>query len=316
MALELLMMLPALLLLVLANYTEKRKEYRILTQVFLMMLIVLAILRGAMSAFIDVPTGEASINIGTYGYGIMISGIFALFILLKPVRKAISQLIPIEPDNWLHATAIVFAILAVGMSLSTALSVDVVEFSRSSGYGGSTIILQNAIFAISSFLGIGWLSRRNLKESLKRLGIGGLGPKEIALTFAFTAMLFLVVIIIGLITLIAGGHAAVEPIEDVEDPTIQILGTITILGAIVFAISAGIGEEILFRGALQPRFGIVLTSLVFTAMHIQYFDLVSMSTLFIISVVLGYERKMINTTAAIVSHASYNMVLLLMVALA
>jgi hypothetical protein len=88
------------------------------------------------------------------------------------------------------------------------------------------------------------------------------------------------------------------------------------LTAILFALGAGIGEEILFRGAMQPRFGIILSSIIFAVMHIQYFDIVSMGTLFLISATLGYERKMTNTTAAIITHTLYDLVLLLMVAMA
>jgi hypothetical protein len=36
-----------------------------------------------------------------------------------------------------------------------------------------------------------------------------------------------------------------------------------------FSLCAGVGEEMLFRGALQPLLGLWLTSLVFTALHYQ-----------------------------------------------
>ncbi|MFM7106551.1 MAG: CPBP family intramembrane glutamic endopeptidase, partial [Flavobacteriales bacterium] len=36
---------------------------------------------------------------------------------------------------------------------------------------------------------------------------------------------------------------------------------------IYVSVCAGVGEEILFRGALQPLFGIIITSLLFVAIH-------------------------------------------------
>jgi len=40
-------------------------------------------------------------------------------------------------------------------------------------------------------------------------------------------------------------------------------------GMVVLSLSAGIGEEITIRGALQPKLGLVLTSLFFAALHVQ-----------------------------------------------
>ena len=51
----------------------------------------------------------------------------------------------------------------------------------------------------------------------------------------------------------------------------QALANIGGLGAAaVAAILLGIGEEVLFRGAIQPRYGVFLTALAFAALHTQY----------------------------------------------
>jgi membrane protease YdiL (CAAX protease family) len=79
------------------------------------------------------------------------------------------------------------------------------------------------------------------------------------------------------------------------------------LGAVVLGASAGIGEEAIFRGALQPRFGLVIPSLLFTMLHgPQYGFNVALLGLFGVSVILGLERKYVNTTAAMITHALYN----------
>jgi len=39
---------------------------------------------------------------------------------------------------------------------------------------------------------------------------------------------------------------------------------------LLLGLSAGIGEEITLRGALQPKLGLALTSLLFAALHVQY----------------------------------------------
>jgi len=120
-----------------------------------------------------------------------------------------------------------------------------------------------------------------------------------------------VIIAVGLVEKAARGGSNL--LESSEDPTMQILGTITLVTAIIYSLGAGIGEEILFRGAAQPMFGIILTSVLFAVMHIQYFDLLSMSMLFTISVILGYERRFAGTVGCMITHALYDLILFLSV---
>lgn len=48
----------------------------------------------------------------------------------------------------------------------------------------------------------------------------------------------------------------------------EVLGPLSAAEIAVFALSSGIAEEMLFRGAMQPSLGIVLSSLIFGAMHV------------------------------------------------
>jgi membrane protease YdiL (CAAX protease family) len=75
----------------------------------------------------------------------------------------------------------------------------------------------------------------------------------------------------------------------------------------VLGASAGIGEEAIFRGALQPRYGIIIPSLLFTMLHgPQYGFNVALLGLLAVSVILGLLRKHLNTTAAMITHALFN----------
>ena len=79
------------------------------------------------------------------------------------------------------------------------------------------------------------------------------------------------------------------------------------LGALILGASAGIGEEAIFRGALQPRYGIVIPSLLFMVLHGPQYGLnVLLLSLFAVSIILGLERKYVNTTAAMITHALFN----------
>jgi len=72
------------------------------------------------------------------------------------------------------------------------------------------------------------------------------------------------------------------------------------------AILSSAGEEIFFRGALQPIFGLWVSSALFTLVHAQYGLSPELLILFFVSIGFGLLRMRFNTTAAIIAHASYN----------
>jgi len=313
MAVEVLAIAPAILLLALANYTEKRKELRILTKIFLGLIVLFVIIAGGLIAgSSSTGTAQGVMNQEAYGGGLVLTGLVALVLFLKPIRAGLSRLISIDPDNWLHATALVFAILLVGMSIATATTTDVIKFSKGSGSDAAGVVLQDALFVISALIGVGWLVRRNWKDTVNRLGLRKPIVRDVMMSLVYLLIIFAIVIVLNLL---AEALNVDSGLTDNEDPTVQILGGVTILTAIVFALGAGIGEEILFRGAMQPRFGIILVSLIFMSLHVQYANPVQLGTLFGISVVFGYERKTVSTTSAIITHTLYDMILLLAVAL-
>jgi membrane protease YdiL (CAAX protease family) len=77
--------------------------------------------------------------------------------------------------------------------------------------------------------------------------------------------------------------------------------------AVVLAISTGVGEEIFFRGAIQPRMGIVLTAVLFTFLHAQYGFTWILLGLFLIGLTFGWLAKRHGTMAAVVAHVLYNL---------
>jgi membrane protease YdiL (CAAX protease family) len=69
------------------------------------------------------------------------------------------------------------------------------------------------------------------------------------------------------------------------------------------------------RGALQPVFGILITSIFFTLLHTQYLFTPTMGLIFLISVGFGVIRRRYNTTTAIITHFVYNFFPLLLLVL-
>ena len=101
----------------------------------------------------------------------------------------------------------------------------------------------------------------------------------------------------------------------------QLLGLVSrldldALNPLWISLSAGIGEELLFRGALQPILGIWWASFIFTVAHFRsgqfhsmnWQKLIYAASVFIAGLFLGYVFLEIGLIAAMVTHTIVNVV--------
>ena len=86
--------------------------------------------------------------------------------------------------------------------------------------------------------------------------------------------------------------------------------------SLAISLVVAFGEEIFFRGALQPVFGIWLTSLFFAVIHTQYTLTPATLMIFITALALGWLRQRHSTSAAIIGHFVYNFIQLALAVLA
>src|SRR5262249_39402008 len=84
------------------------------------------------------------------------------------------------------------------------------------------------------------------------------------------------------------------------------------LGALVIGVSAGLGEELFARGVLQPRLGILLSNLFFTALHALQYNWDGLVSVFLIGLILGVIRKRTNTTTSAIVHGTYDFTLIML----
>jgi uncharacterized protein len=170
------------------------------------------------------------------------------------------------------------------------------------------VVLGQLPFLAIALCGVGIGVRRDFRETLARLGYGPITLPQLGLVALF---------VVGALLLSFAADAlfaALQPdlfdrVGEVSEGLFSPAG-LSPLSAILFAlligIGAGVGEETLFRGAVQPALGITLTSVLFAFMHIQYGPSLLLAYLLVISVGLGLLRKHINTTASFLAHAGYN----------
>jgi membrane protease YdiL (CAAX protease family) len=78
-------------------------------------------------------------------------------------------------------------------------------------------------------------------------------------------------------------------------------------GIALLAFVPGLCEDILFRGALQPRIGLLATALLFTSTHTEYGLSFVTLAVFVLAIGLGYVRKYTNTTTSMTCHVAYNL---------
>jgi membrane protease YdiL (CAAX protease family) len=152
-------------------------------------------------------------------------------------------------------------------------------------------------------LGVGFLIRRGMRGTLERLGLRRPTWRQLGGAAGVTVLLLVFDLGVSLI------WQEVDPAayDLLERVTENLFGRLmTMGGALVLGLSAGISEELLFRGAVQPRLGLVLTSVLFAIGHLQYGLTVVTLEILLIGLVLGWLRKRTNTTVCIVVHASYN----------
>lgn len=174
--------------------------------------------------------------------------------------------------------------------------------------------LLSGLLAVSfAVMGVGLGVRRSWPEALQRLGVIRPGWRNVGagIGTAIGLLAFLLLVSSLWFTL------APESFQALGNATDALFSEFNSLPlAVAVALSSAIGEEVLFRGALQPRFGLIPTTLLFAVLHVQYTLSPAALIIFGVGLGLGLLRQQQNTTAAIVAHFVYNFSLLAVAILA
>jgi CAAX protease family protein len=255
--------------------------------------------------------GAGLIQLGSGGQakavdiGIMATSVLAATLAAKPVRDRVARVLPIDPESPVHAYALVLAVILVGVQLATISFVDVLAINQEQPpLTLIDLVASETPFLIMALAGVGLYIRRTNPEAAERLGLKRPAWWQIALALAAAGAFF---------AFIQGAdglsHAWTPQVAGQVDKTTQHLfgGLSNPVGIAALAVLPGICEEILFRGALQPRLGLLATAVLFTSIHTQYglsFDALSVG---VVAVGLGFIRKYTNTTTSCVCHVTYNL---------
>lgn len=238
--------------------------------------------------------------------GLVVTAAAAGGFLFRPLRKDVSGFLPIDPDNPVHLIALVFAVALLGLQVTSIAFTDVLASNNSQPPLSLLDLLEGELpFLVTAIVGVGIFIRRTPAETAQRLGVVVPTWWQLTLALACAGIFFAFSEASGALSQIWTPDLA----HRVDQTSQHVFGQLSIpwWGIVAIAVIPGICEELLFRGALQPRIGLLFTALLFASVHTEYglsFDTLSV---FVIAIGLGFIRKYTNTTTSAACHVSYNL---------
>jgi membrane protease YdiL (CAAX protease family) len=235
----------------------------------------------------------------------LLTALLAFLPLIPMVRRWLVRILPIDPDSLVHMTALCFAIYQIGISLGQMALIGSLENLTNAEL---SLTIADVLFSglpliLFALVGVGLLIRRDGSLSWRRLGLKWPTWKQLLIAVGITASLLAFDYGVTLLweRLDPAGYDLLDRVTE------NIFGNLmTVGGALALGLSAGISEELLFRGAVQPRLGLLFATFLFTIGHLQYGLTIATLEIFIIGLVLGLVRNGMSTTICIVIHAAYN----------
>ncbi len=268
--------------------------------------MVLQVIPPEFTAFL-VENDLPAMNLSAAGWVLIGMGIYSIIVCARPVRRLLARVVPLDPESSVHTLALVLAGYLTGNTLF-ALTQDVLLQLLTEDIAVTIvdIVLQQVAFVVVAFFGAGWLIRRDLGEVSARLGLERPTQAQLLLGLGIMGLLIMLQWAIGAAWALLNPEEA-EFLGQVNE---SLLAGFDSPGEwLILAVAAGVGEEVLFRGALQPIFGIFLTSLLFAVVHIQYGLTPITLVVFVLGIILGILRQRTNTTVVIFVHFGYNFIL-------
>jgi membrane protease YdiL (CAAX protease family) len=221
-------------------------------------------------------------------------------LLVPPLGAAFLRALGLDPASPVHrvvALAFVLTIIDAGVLFLELAEAGPVEIPFYPSDPFVSLVTDLAL----ALAGVGFALSRGPRETIARLDLRPITLRQVGAAI-LVAVAFQAVV------------GAMEYLESVLLPSVHALedrfgyefvGLPQWLGAVLTSVAAGVGEEVLFRGALQPRLGIVLTALLFGALHVQY-QVPGMIVIVLIGIGLGMVKERTNTTFVILVHVLYD----------
>jgi membrane protease YdiL (CAAX protease family) len=320
-------MVPVLIFLLfslifLANAVEAREDDRLrrafnwVLVLFNLPLFLLALgfLLNSESLLQNGGLGTSFTSPRAAGVTFLLTAVWGLAVTLPEVRRFLARYIPLRPESPVHTLALILVGYLVGNTFASLTQGGLQGLLETTSAASIIdVIASEGLYAGIAIAGVGLFTRRDWLKAAERLGLERPAWLQLRVSLRWIGLLLILQWVTGVIFMLINPGEA----EVVDNLNSVLLGNFDTVGEwFVLALAAGIGEELLFRGALQPVFGLWATSLIFAIAHIQYGFTAATVLIFAIGVVLGFVRRRYSTTTAIFVHFSYNFISGILVLLA
>lgn len=251
------------------------------------------------------PPGLSAGNRFGFDAGVILTAIAATGFLFAPIRRDVAAFLPILPEDPVHLMALVLTTILLGTQLSFITFTDVLAANNSQPPVTVVDLIENELpFLVGALVGVGIFIRRSAPAAAERLGLVAPAWWHVALALAAAGVFFL----FGQASDSLSHSLTPDLAHRVDATTQHVFGQLNNpLGIAAVALIPGLCEEILFRGALQPRIGLVATAVLFASIHTEYGLSIDTLSVLVIALGLGLIRKYVNTTASCACHISYNL---------
>jgi membrane protease YdiL (CAAX protease family) len=240
------------------------------------------------------------------------------------VRRWAAVRLPFEPKSFPQTLGLATSVVAIGCSLTPLLILGrpvALVAEEATGVEDLpawvplvALLGQFAWMMLVTWVAAGWPTVRSAGETLRRLGVGPVGGSALAASVVITLALVVGVQVFERIQTQVWNFfgwpttdsAALErTLGFIRNPSAPLL-----LGT-----AAGLAEELFVRGLLQPRLGLLLPNVLFAALHSLQYQWDGVLGVFLIGSVCGLVRNRWNTTASMIVHGLYDVIVMYQFAL-
>jgi len=223
-------------------------------------------------------------------------------------------------DSIVHTTAIVLAIFLIINTFANFVAIGGMEgladeFAQQ-GFGAVDMLTNLLLYFAAALLGVGIFTRRSFPDVMERLGIHWPtkgtwktwfvnGLRNIAIGALVGFGIFWIQVVLGILWQLSSSPETIAQQTSAAQELFTSVSGSLFLGFLL-AFTAGVGEELLFRGALQPIFGNLLVSIFFMSLHAQYILTPASLILLLVSLVFGLLRTHYTTMSSMMAHFVYN----------
>lgn len=238
---------------------------------------------------------------GETAVGLLSGAAVTVLVAPRAIREALMPPLGLDPASPVHAVVLVSGVATLASSVMLFHELRDEAAVKVPFYATDSVVAVVTDGALA-LAGVGFLLTRGVRAVRARLDLRPLGARHAA--WALAAALTFHVVVVGLEWTESMLLPEVHELEDRFD--YEFVGIPPLLGAVLVSVAAGVGEELLFRGALQPRVGVVASAALFAALHVQY-QVPGILMIFAVGLALGILKQRTSTTFTVLVHVFYDL---------